>query len=357
MAEPQGGEGAPAPGPARGREARGREPAPAARPRLRDRRACWRSRSWSGSSIVATCGGGGGASGEAHIDQVERLDQRRPGRTTAPGTPPPPTGRRQPRRRGQEGRLRAAAEPPRRGARPRAARDHRSTTTPTRRPPATTSSRLPAGRRRLQRDADGDRLRPLAGARPDADPVLARPARGATSSQLKGLYDTMYAGHLLFPNSQHALRGRGDHLDQPARLQDLQRRRRPSTRSAPSARRPGARSAARSLGAPAPGRPRSARRLSPSASGRSVGGEEAARLAPAAEPRVGGRVADELRGVAGLLAVGEAALELLQRGRPGPARRRGSAAGRARRRGRSARETTFFIGESRRWESAVPLRK
>ena len=38
--------------------------------------------------------------------------------------------------------------------------------------------------------------------------------------ELKGLYDTMYGATLLFPNDEHALRGRGDDLDQPARLPD-----------------------------------------------------------------------------------------------------------------------------------------
>ena len=41
---------------------------------------------------------------------------------------------------------------------------------------------LPAGRRRLQRNAAADRLRPLARARPHGDPVQPRPARNATSS-------------------------------------------------------------------------------------------------------------------------------------------------------------------------------
>ena len=39
--------------------------------------------------------------------------------------------------------------------------------------------------------------------------------------ELKGLYDTMYAGALLFPNPQMPYAGSGDDLDQPARLQDL----------------------------------------------------------------------------------------------------------------------------------------
>ena len=45
---------------------------------------------------------------------------------------------------------------------------------------------------------------------------------------------------------------------------------------------------------------------------RPVGGEEAARLAAGAEARVGAAVADDLRGAPGQLAVGEAALELLE---------------------------------------------
>ncbi len=39
---------------------------------------------------------------------------------------------------------------------------------------------------------------------------------------LKGLYDTIYGGALFFPNDEHGLRGRGDHLDEPARLRRVQ---------------------------------------------------------------------------------------------------------------------------------------
>ena len=42
--------------------------------------------------------------------------------------------------------------------------------------------------------------------------------------ELIGLYDTMYGATLLFPNDKHALRSRGDHLAQPARLQRIQGR-------------------------------------------------------------------------------------------------------------------------------------
>ena len=74
------------------------------------------------------------------------------------------------------------------------------------------------------------------------------------------------------------------------------------------------------------------------------------------EARVGVRVADDLRGAPGLLAVGEAALELLE---PVAA---GDAAAEVERQPELGAEssiraaTTFFIGESRRCESALPLR-
>ena len=40
--------------------------------------------------------------------------------------------------------------------------------------------------------------------------------------ELKGLYDTMYGAALLFPNDEMRLRRRGDDLDQPAQLPQLQ---------------------------------------------------------------------------------------------------------------------------------------
>ena len=45
---------------------------------------------------------------------------------------------------------------------------------------------VPAGRRRLREDARADRVRPLARARPDRDPVRARPAGRRTSSPSRG---------------------------------------------------------------------------------------------------------------------------------------------------------------------------
>ena len=98
---------------------------------------------------------------------------------------------------------------------------------------------------------------------------------------------------------------------------------------------------------------RTDRRLS---AGRPVGGEEAARVEAGREPGVGGGVGDELGAVPGQLAIGEAALELLE-----PVAARDAAAEVERlaqlgRRARPAEATTFFIGESRRCESALPLR-
>ena len=144
---------------------------------------------------------------------------------------------------------------------------------------------------------------------------------------LKGLYDTMYGGTLLFPNENmdyevaattwtnlmgcpeykgaitlDAIRdfgkatwGRygGEPVDR------LRRSRRARPRSNPKHDAPASCPLA------------------------SVGGEEAARVASGREAVVGLAVADDLRGVPGLLAVGEAALELLQRGRRGRGRRRG----------------------------------
>src|SRR5262245_23596923 len=76
-------------------------------------------------------------------------------------------------------------------------------------------------------------------------------------------------------------------------------------RSATSPGRPGANTAANR---PTPSRSSGLRRRSSSA----VGGEEARWVAAGAEASVGGRVADQLRGVPELLAVGKATLEFLE---------------------------------------------
>ena len=46
---------------------------------------------------------------------------------------------------------------------------------------------IPAGRRRLREDTRADRLRPLSGARPDRDPVRARPAGSGPARPQGGL--------------------------------------------------------------------------------------------------------------------------------------------------------------------------
>ena len=57
---------------------------------------------------------------------------------------------------------------------------------------------------------------------------------------LKGLYDTMYGATLLFPNENMPYEVAATTWTQPARLPRSTRARSRSTRSAPSARRPGA---------------------------------------------------------------------------------------------------------------------
>src|SRR5215213_6352286 len=86
-------------------------------------------------------------------------------------------------------------------------------------------------------------------------------------------------------------------------------------RSAPSANRLGANSAASpSTPSLSPARRRPIRTsCCQSPLGRPIGGEEVAGLAFPAEPCVGGAVADGLGAAPAELAVGEAALELLQR--------------------------------------------
>ena len=85
---------------------------------------------------------------------------------------------------------------------------------------------------------------------------------------------------------------------------------------------------------------------------RAVGGEEAAGVAAGAEALVGAAVADDLRGVPGLLAVGEAALELLEAVAAGDAaaevERQAAARRRARPGGRRRSSSASRAGGSRR---------
>src|ERR1044072_6417666 len=167
---------------------------------------------------------------------------------------------------------------------------------------------LPAGRRRLQRDARRNLHRPHARARPHGDPVQPRPVRGGAAGTEGALrHDVRWDAAL--PQPRDGLRGGGDHLDQPARLSRVQRsgdpRRDPRLRQRDLGQiRRRARQRVRAQ-RPDPGR---TRQLGRSA----VGGEVTGRLAAGGEAVVRLAVADDLRRVPGLLAVGEAALELLE---------------------------------------------
>ena len=91
-----------------------------------------------------------------------------------------------------------------------------------------------ARRRRLQRDARALVLRPLARARPDRDPVLARPPRGG-SARAQGRLRRGPRRGAVVPQPRDAVRGRGHRLDAADDLRQATRARRPSTRSATSA--------------------------------------------------------------------------------------------------------------------------
>ena len=93
---------------------------------------------------------------------------------------------------------------------------------------------VPAGRRRLRGDARADRVRPLARARPDRDPVRARPAGGGPARPQGGLRREPVRDAAV-PEPRHALRGRGHRLDAAPGVQAATRERRRWTRSATSA--------------------------------------------------------------------------------------------------------------------------
>ena len=123
------------------------------------------------------------AAAAAPTSTSQRLDQRRPARTRGVGRCRPPVKVAEPAGGREAGRLRRAPATSKKRA------------TPTSRPeladarlqdqPADLGqprrTALPAGRRRLQRNARRDRLRPLARARPAGDPVRARPRPKRTS--------------------------------------------------------------------------------------------------------------------------------------------------------------------------------
>ena len=141
------------------------------------------------------------------------------------GTVPAAAKVTEPRGGGQGGRLRAAAEAEGRGPRPHPGRlagarlqDQPADLGQPRR------TALPAGRRRLHGDAGAeiDFVHSLEHGRLEIQYAPDLPEDDQL--ELKGLYDTMYGATLLFPNDEHALRGRRDDLDQPARLPDLQGR-------------------------------------------------------------------------------------------------------------------------------------
>ena len=183
-------------------------------------------------------------------------------------------------RSGGESRLRAATETDRRGAQHIPAKSPRPATRRTRRPRATTSnrptSRPTAPTRRCRRKSTSSTRSSTAGWRSST----RRNCPKRDQLELKGLYDTMYGATLLFPNDKMPYEVAATTWTNLIGCPTYKGRPR-STRSAPSARRPGASSAAsRRKRSPSPGRPRSNptnRPLGP------VGGEEAAGVAAGAE--------------------------------------------------------------------------
>ena len=182
----------------------------------------------------------------AHINQASRLDQRRSSPTSASGTEPPPAaGRTTSRKPPKAGRLRAAPEAQRRGQHPPPARQ-RPTPDYKTNPPTSGNHVEPP-----YQQADG-----AYSEMPDEIYIVHSLEHGRMEIQyspdlpeedqleLKGLYDTMYGGTLLFPNDEHGPTRSRRPPGPTCSAAPSTKARSPSTRSAPSAKRPGAATAA-----------------------------------------------------------------------------------------------------------------